>query len=219
MTERAALPDLNQLNPEELKTLIVAQHQQLLSKDEQLASRDSEIEQLKLLIAKLQRMQFGRKSEKLKRQIEQVQLRLEALEMNNAEQVAAVAQSPENVKPLTRPARQPLPAHLPREVQTLLPKEKACPDCGGALHKLGEDVSEFLERVPARCYVIQQVRVKLACGSCDKIVQAKAPSRPIERGMAGPGLLAHVLVSKYADHLPLYRQAEIFELEGVPLDR
>lgn len=219
MTERAALPDLNQLNPEELKTLVVAQHQQLLSKDEQLASRDSEIEQLKLLIAKLQRMQFGRKSEKLERQIEQLQLRLEALEMNHAEKVVVQPKQPENIERLSRPARQPLPAHLAREVQTLLPKEEACPDCGGALHKLGEDVSEILERVPARCYVIRRVRVKLACGSCDKIVQAKAPSRPIERGIAGPGLLAHVLVSKYADHLPLYRQAEIFEREGVELDR
>jgi len=219
MSERASLPELDQLNPEELKTLIVAQHQQLLSKDEELASRDSEIEQLKLLIAKLQRMQFGRKSEKLERQIEQLQLRLEALEMNNAEQVAALPKPPENVERLARPVRQPLPTHLAREVQTYLPKEEACPDCGGALHKLGDDISEILERVPARCYVIRQVRVKLACGSCDKIVQAKAPSRPIERGMAGPGLLAHVLVSKYADHLPLYRQAEIFEREGVELER
>ena len=196
MTERAVLPDLSQLNPQELKALIISQH-------ELLASRDNEIEQLKLLIAKLQRMQFGRKSEKLERQIEQLQLRLEALELNHAEKVVVQPKQPENIERLSRPARQPLPAHLPREVQTLLPKEEACPDCGGALHKLGEDVSEILERVPARCYVIRRVRVKLACGSCDKIVQAKAPSRPIERGIAGPGLLAHVLVSKYADHLPL----------------
>jgi transposase len=212
MAERVALPDLNRLNPDELKALVISQH-------ELIASRDSEIEQLKLLIAKLQRMQFGRKSEKLERQIEQLELRLEALQMNNAERVAALPKPPENIEPLARPARQPLPAHLPREVQTLLPKEEACPDCGGELRKLGEDASEILERVPARCYVIRQVRVKLACASCDKIVQAKAPSRPIERGMAGPGLLAHVLVSKYADHLPLYRQAEIFEREGVELDR
>src|SRR5262245_46326621 len=139
MTDRAALPDLNQLNPEELKALIIAQH-------ELLASRDSEIEQLKLLIAKLQRMQFGRKSEKLERQIEQLQLRLEALEMNNAERVAALPKATERVEQATRPVRQPLPAHLPREVQTILPKEAACPDCGGELHKLGEDVSEILER-------------------------------------------------------------------------
>src|ERR1043166_3859792 len=217
MSERAGLPDLSKLNADELKALIVSQHDQLLSKDELLASRDSEIEQLKLLIAKLQRMQFGRKSEKLEGQIEQLQLRLEALEMNDAETVAALPKPA--VQSVARSGRQPLPAHLPREVQTLMPKEEACPNCGGGLHKLGEDLSEMLERVPERFYVIRQVRVKLACTSCDKILQSKAPSRPIERGMAGPGLLAHVLVSKYADHLPLYRQSEIYEREGVELDR
>jgi transposase len=87
------------------------------------------------------------------------------------------------------------------------------------LKRLGEDVSEMLEWVPASFKVIRQVRPKLACGRCDKIVQAEAPSRPIARGRAGPGLLAHVLVSKYCDHLPLYRQEEIYERGGVELDR
>jgi transposase len=212
MTERAALPDLDKLNPTELKSLIISQQ-------ELIASRDSEIEQLKLLIAKLRRMQFGRKSEKLERQIEQLELRLEALQMNDAETVAALPKPMANVEGVARPARRPLPTHLPREVRTHLAKLEACPDCGGALRKLGEDVSEVLERIPARLYVIRHVRVKLACGRCDKIVQAEAPSRPIERGMAGPGLLAHVLVSKYGDHLPLYRQSEIYAREGVELDR
>src|SRR5690349_24588258 len=120
MSERAALPDLNHLNPEELKALIISQH-------ELIASRDSEIEQLKLLIAKLQRMQFGRKSEKLERQIEQLQLQLEALEMNKAEKAVALPKPPENVERFTRPVRKPLPEHLAREVQTILPKEEACP--------------------------------------------------------------------------------------------
>src|SRR5439155_5778126 len=84
---------------------------------------------------------------------------------------------------------------------------------------LGEDVSEILEWVPASFKVIRPVRPKLACARCDKIVQAEAPPRPIARGMAGPGLLAHVLVSKYCDHLPWYRQAEIYAREGVELDR
>jgi transposase len=212
MTERATLPELDKLNPTELKALIISQH-------ELIASRDSEIEQLKLLIAKLRRMQFGRSSEKLDRQIEQLELRLEALQMNDAETVAALPKAMANVEGMARSVRRPLPAHLSREVQTHVPKEEACPDCGGALRKLGEDVSEVLERIPARCYVIRHVRVKLACSSCDKIVQGKTPNRPIERGMAGPGLLAHVLVSKYADHLPLYRQSEIYAREGVELDR
>jgi transposase len=208
---RVTLPNLDQLNPSELKALIVSQH-------ELIVSRDSEIDQLKLLIAKLQRMKFGRSSEKLDRQIEQLELRLEALQVNDAETVAALPRIA-SVEPVSRSVRRPLPAHLPREVRTHLPKQEACPDCGGALRKLGEDVSELLERIPSHFQVIRHVRVKLACACCDKIVQAEAPSRPIERGIAGPGLLAHVLVSKYGDHLPLYRQSEIYAREGVELDR
>lgn len=100
-----------------------------------------------------------------------------------------------------------------------MPKQQACPDCSAALKFLGEDVSETLEYVPEHFKVIRQVRPKLAWARCDKIVRAEAPSRPIGRGIAGPGLLAHVLVSKYADHLPLYRQAEIYARDGVELDR
>src|SRR5713226_2614201 len=229
MTLRATLPDLDTLNHEALKALIFIQHEQLLSKseellskNEQLASRDNEIEHLKLLIAKLRRMQFGRKSEKLDRQIEQLELRLDELQATQAEKVAP-SQTPATVTPAAnvaaKPARKPLPAHLPREVRTYPPKQEACPDCGGELKHLGEDVSVMLEIEPARFKVIRQVRPKLACACCERIVQAPAPSRPIERGVAGPGLLAHVLVSKYCDHLPLYRQSEIYAREGVELER
>jgi transposase len=229
VSERAALPNLDTLNHEALKALIVAQHAQILSRDEQLlhkeeqlASRDEEIERLKLLIAKLRRMQFGRKSEKLERQIEQLELRLDELEAARTENAAAggaASMAAPVVNRAARSARQPLPAHLPRETHKVLPKQETCPDCGGELKPLGEDVSEMLEWVPEHFKVIRQVRPKLACACCDKIVQAEAASRPIERGMAGPGLLAHVLVSKYADHLPLYRQAEIYARDGVELDR
>jgi transposase len=212
VASRATLPDLDALDSNELKALIVSQH-------ELIASRDSEIEQLKLLIAKLRRMQFGRSSEKLDRQIEQLELRLEALQQNDAEKVAAQPQAIASAEPVARPARRPLPAHLPREVRTYLPKQEACPDCGGKLKHLGEDISEMLEIESIRFKVIRQVRPKLACAGCDRIVQAEAPSRPIARGMAGPGLLAHVLVAKYGDHLPLYRQSEIYAREGVELDR
>jgi transposase len=225
VASRATLPDLDALDPHELKALIVAQHKQLttqeeriLTQSEQLASRDAEIEHLKLLIAKLRRTQFGRSSEKLDRQIEQLELRLGELEESRTkesrERETAAAE-----RAVARPVRRSLPEHLPREVQTYLPKEEACPDCGGKLHRLGEDVSEILEYVPERIKVIRQVRPKLACAGCDRIVQAAAPSRPIERGLAGPGLLAHVLVSKYSDHLPLYRQSQIYAREGVDLDR
>src|ERR1700674_2231698 len=210
-----ALPDLNQLDPTALKALILSQHEQLLS-------RDSEIEHLKLLIAKLRRMQFGRKSEKLDRQIEQLELRLDELQATHAENTAA-SHTPAVAAPIAnvaaKSARKPLPEHLPREVRRYLPKQTACPDCGGQLKPLGEDVSEILEYVPERFKVIRQVRPKLACAGCERIVQAEAPSRPIQRGVAGPGLLAHVLVSKYCDHLPLYRQSEIYAREGVELER
>jgi transposase len=219
------LPDLNLLPAEALKALIVAQHNELIATHEQLLWRASEIEHLKLLLAKLQRMQFGRKSEKLARQIEQLELRLEDLQAKPAEsasqpesQSAATASSLLISTP-AKPARRPLPEHLPRQTQTHAPKESACPDCGGALSKLGEDVSEILEYVPASFFVVRHVRPKLSCTKCDHIVQAAAPTRPIERGIAGPGLLAHVLVSKYADHLPLYRQSEIYARHGVELER
>jgi transposase len=229
------LADLEHLDSEALRSLILSlqeqvffhrkqlrtQQEEILSQREQLASRDAEIEHLKLLIAKLRRMQFGRSSEKLDRQIEQLELRLEELQTTQAEKPAAnlAARPALPNQPVPAPVRRSLPEHLPRETRKYLPPQKACPDCGGALQPLGEDVSEILEYVQVRFKVIQQVRPKLACAGCDRIVQAAAPSRPIERGMAGPGLLAHVLVSKYSDHLPLYRQSEIYAREGVELDR
>jgi transposase len=223
----SALPDLNVLPAEQLRALILAQHQQLLSTDdkltatqEQLLSREREIEHLKLLLVKLHRMQFGRKSERLQRQIEQLELRLEELESNRSEKETTL---PEPASPASTTAAKPthraLPDHLPRQTCTHEPKETVCPQCRGELRKLGEDVSEVLEYVPASFRVIRYVRPKLSCTKCDCIVQAQAPGRPIERGLAGPGMLAHVLVSKYCDHQPLYRQSEIYARQGVELER
>ena len=112
-----------------------------------------------------------------------------------------------------------MPDHLPRESVEHRPADDSCPECGGALKTLGEDVAEVLEYVPASFRVIRHVRPKLACATCDRIVQAAAPNRPIARGLAGPGLLAHVLVAKYCDHLPLYRQSGMYAREGVELER
>src|SRR5664279_1848642 len=210
------LPDLSTLDQSALKALILVQHETLIS-------RETEIENLKLLILKLRRMQFGRKSEKLDHQIEQLELQLEDLESTQIEsappQTEAQSEAASAQSARRKPARRPLPEHLPRETQTHAPEQSACPECGGALRKLGEDVSELLEFVPAQFKVIRIVRPKLSCSCCAHIVQAPAPSRPVERGLAGPGLLAHVLVSKYADHLPLYRQSEIYERSGLDLDR
>src|SRR5260370_4474645 len=171
------------------------------------------------MMEKLRRMRFGRSSEKREFQIEQLELRLEELEARRTKETAAVKKSAPLSTAHVRPVRRPLPDHLPREVRKVLPKQEACPDCGGKLKHLGEAVSEILEYVPASLKVIQYVRPKLACAGCDRIVQAAAPSRPIERSIAGPELLAHVLVSKYCDHLPLYRQSQIYARAGVELDR
>jgi transposase len=197
-TARAALPDLDTLDLEALKALILAQHAELLA-------HETEIEHLKLLLAKLQRRQFGRKSERLDQQIEQLELRLEDLEASQAESPVPAQDplAPEVATPGTpprRPARKPLPVHLPRKTKIYEPEQTACPACGGTLRPLGEDVSEMLEYVPAHFEVIRIVRPKFSCADCEQIVQAPAPTRPIERGLAGPGLLAHVLVAKYADH-------------------
>lgn len=178
----------------------------------------AEIQSLKLQLAYLKRQQFGRSSEQLSEQIAQLELTLEDLES------AATAATVSQLEPTTREksTRRPLPAHLPRENvihQPSLPQGGCCPSCGGAMKALGEDVSELLEYIPSRFKVIRYVRPKLACARCDEIVQAAAPSRPIAKGLAGPGLLAHVLVSKYADHLPLYRQSQIFARSGIDLDR
>lgn len=200
----AALPD----DVESLKALVREQRARL-------AFNSAEIEQLKLLIAKLRRMQFGRSSERLDRQIEQMELRLEELQTAQAELPSAPQPKGEEK---SKPVRRPLPEHLPRE-RVVHEPSCTCPDCGAAMRKIGEDVSEVLDYVPARFRVIRHVRPKLACPECERIVQVQAPSRPIDRGLAGPGLLAHVLVSKYADHLPLYRQAQIYAREGVELER
>lgn len=145
------------------------------------------------------------------------------MECVRAEQAASaeVTDAPSESTPNApaKPKRKPLPDHLLRESVEHLPSDCCCPDCGGALKKLGEDVSEVLEYVPASFRVIRHIRPKLACAACDIIVQAAAPSRPIARGLAGPGLLAHVLVAKYCDHLPLYRQSGIYAREGVKLER
>ena len=174
------------------------------------------IAQLEARLAKLKRMQFGQSSEKLVREIEQLELELDAL---HEEEASAAAQRPAAVQKLIeKPYRKPLPDHLPREEEVHEPA-CACPNCGGALRRLGEDVTEVLDYVPASFKVIRHVRPKLSCRICETIVQAPMPSLPIERGKPGPGLLAHVLVSKYADHLPLYRQSDIYAREGVDLER
>jgi len=180
----------------------------------------AEIARLRFQLARYRRAEFGRSSEKLAHETEQLELAIEALEADQAERLAAspiaaavIAAAAEAQKP----ARRPLPLHLPRE-EVWHHAPGACPACGGALRRIGEDVSETLDYVPGRFKVIRHIREKLSCRACDTVVAAPAPDHAIARGRAGAGLLAHVVVSKYDDHLPLYRQAEIFAREGVELE-
>jgi transposase len=169
-------------------------------------------EKLKLRLARMLRQQYGASSEKLRTAIDQLQLTLGDIEEQIAEltppapeQPAASSPSSSNATTRRKPVRRPLPEHLPREViEHAAPC--ACPNCGGALRSLGEDVTEVLDYKPASFRVIRHVRPKLSCRSCEIIAQAEVPSLPIRRGLATPALLAHVLVAKYADHCPLYRK-------------
>jgi transposase len=187
-----------------------------------------EIEKLKLQIAKLRRMQFGRSSERITRQIEQLELRLEELETGAAEADAIADTGADTAEPMgpirerNKPKRQPLPDHLPRQEVVHQPADDGackCPDCGKGMAKLGEDITEVLDYVPGHFQVVRHVRPKYACNACDAITQAPAPAMPTPRGRATPATLAHLLVSKYCDHLPLYRQSEIYAREGLELDR
>ena len=173
-----------------------------------------EIEKLKHQLAGHNRHRFGSKSESADQLNLQLQLEEEetAAARTTTEEDASAAPEPKQ-----KPKRKPLPPDLPRNEQVLSPGESC--KCGGSLRVIGEDVTEELEYVPGRFIVNRIVRPRMACTCCDKIVQAALPSRPIERGRPGAGLLAHVLVSKYADHRPLYRQSQIMERDGIDLDR
>jgi transposase len=195
-------------------------------RDTVLAEREAaqaEIEKLRLLIRQLQRGQFGRRSERL--DPDQLQLGLEDLEQTIAAAEAAQDAATKSSDP-PRPPRSrrrnlgALPAHLPRLEVLVDVEDKSCPCCGGALHVVAEDTSEMLDLVPAQLRVKVIRRPRYACRACEEaVVQAPAPDRPITGGMATEALLAHVLVAKFCDHLPLYRQAQIFARQGVELDR
>lgn len=194
----------------------VAQLQQLVrDMAEAVTTREGEIDRLKMLIKQLQRMQFGKRSERL--DPDQLALALEDLGAD----IGRVEESTPLPPPATdsQPRRKPLPDYLPREDVVIDVDGPACPCCGGTLHAIGESVSEMLDWVPAQLKVIRISRPKYACRSCQRIAQAPAPDRPIAGGLATPGLLAHVLIAKYCDHLPLYRQSKIFARHGVELDR
>ncbi|MBO6798471.1 IS66 family transposase [Maricaulis sp.] len=182
--------------------------------ERELYNRDLLIEKLKHQLAGLQRHQFGSRSESL----DQLEMRLEDEEIAQASAQAEAEAEAEADEAPAKPKRNPLPAHLPRTEKVLSPGE-ACLSCGGDLKRLGEDVTEELEYVPGYFVVNRIVRPRMACSCCERMHQAALPSRPIEKGRPGPGLLSHVIISKYGDHLPLYRQSQIYAREGIELER
>ena len=209
--------------------LIMAQRQALNAAHARVTAAESEaqsrallIEKLKYTIRKLRHERFGQSSERGEL-LDQLELQLADLE-EDAAQAEAATQIPTagtiRVPSFERrkPARRPLPEHLPRE-RIVYPGPLSCPCCGGSsLRKIGEDVTETLELIPRQWKVIQHVREKFSCRACEAITQPPAPLHPVARGRAGPKLLAHILFSKYGLHLPLNRQSAVYEREGIDLD-
>ena len=223
-------------NADSLPTDLASAHAVIMATREALAAAEARasageseakfrallIEKLKYSIAKLRHDKFGQSAER-GAILDQLELSLADLEEDAAQaemtaQMAAAAAKIE-VRSFQRrkPARRLLPEHLPRE-RIVYPAPASCPCCGGALHKIGEDVTETLELIPRQWKVIQHVREKFSCRACESISQPLAPSHPIARGRAGPMLLAHILFAKYCLHLPLNRQSTTYAREGIELD-
>ena len=191
----------------------------------ELYAKTLHVEKLKAQLATLRRARFGQSSEKLDRQIDLLELVIGDLEEAEAENearqdaAAATAGAAARHKPERSGNRRPLPPHLPREI-VAHPGVCACPVCGSErLRKIDDDEREVLESVPSHFKVIVHQRPKLSCRDCETITQPPMPTLPIERGRPGAGLIAHVVVSKFCDHLPLNRQSEIYAREGVELER
>ena len=214
-------------DPAALKAIIAALQAENQKMSASLRAHDLLVQALRVRIAKLQKQKFGASSEKIEREIEQLELALEDLQLALAEandpspaaeeEPDTEAQVPEPAEPQETKRRRPkVSKDTPRERRAYDPGEN-CPDCGGDLRVIGEDVSELIDMIAAQLKVIEIARIKKSCRRCEKIVQAPAPSRPIPRSMAGPNLLAYVLVSKFDDHVPLYRQNEIFARMGADI--
>lgn len=214
------MPDPIPSDTEALRAALAAERQARREAEARASGAEAMVAHLKLLIAKMKRDRFGASAERGRKLLDQLEMQLEELETAATEdEVAADAVSDKTtVRPFGRakPVRGPLPAHLPRE-RVVLPSPTSCPCCGGRLAKLGETITETLESIPRRYKVIQTVREKFSCRSCETITQLPAPFHPIARGRAGPDLLATIMHAKFGEHQPLNRQSERFALEGIDL--
>jgi transposase len=214
-------PDLLCDDIETLRAALAQAHAARLEAEARATGAEAMVAHLRLMIERFKRDKFGQSSERA-RHLDQLELQLEELVASAIEdQLAAAKTAPESAKVESferrKPVRAPLPAHLPRE-RIVIPAPCSCPDCGGKLAKLGEDVTETLEVIPRQWKVIQTVREKFTCRTCEKITQPPAPFHPIARGRAGASLLAMILYGKFGNHLPLNRQSESFAREGIDLD-
>lgn len=190
----------------------------------ELRARDLLIESLRIRIVRLRRQRHGASSEKIEREIEQLELVLEGVEIAAAETTDALvdesadaADAPAGADQPKKPRRKPRVSDTTPRQRVLFDPGEDCPACGGPLRTICEDVSEMLDMIAAKLTVTEIVRPRKSCRCCETIVQTPAPSRPIPGSMAGPSLLAFILVSKYDDHLPLYRLNEIFERMGADI--
>jgi transposase len=195
----------------------------LLAKRAAAAKLAGQNEHLRAIVKELQRALFGRRSEKTTHP-DQLQLALEDLEQAIAEGEAEAEKTDPPRQAARRQQRRvnrgALPKHLPREEVVIEPESTTCPCCQGAMHRIGEDIAARLDVIPAQLRVIVTRRPRYGCRACESaVVQALAPARLIEGGLPTEAMVAHVLVSKYADHLPLYRQSQIYARQGIELDR
>ncbi len=203
------------------RTALIAERAARREFEARASGAEAMVAHLKLLIAKMKHDRFGASAERSRKLLDQLEMELEELETAAAENEASAsgaASEQVNVRPFPRakPIRGPLPAHLPRE-RIVLTSPTSCPCCGGKLVKLGEAVTETLESIPRSYKVIQTVREKFSCRSCETITQPPAPFHPISRGRAGPELLATIIHGNFGEHQPLNRQSERFVQEGIDL--
>lgn len=210
---------------EQLKALLVAQQVVIVYLSGEITGYAREIDSLRALVAKLQRMLFGHSSEKnwekIEKKIAQAEKRITELQNRPGEAQSQLTSMAGDTAPEASdsPVRKALPATLPRDRQVIAPPETECPVCNGKLKPLGDSISEQLDIINTAFRVIETVRPKLACSRCDCIVQAPLPPKPIGRSYASTGLLARIIMAKFSEHQPLYRQAEIYARQGVELSR
>ncbi|WP_163988902.1 IS66 family transposase [Rhizobium lusitanum] len=215
------LPD----DPAFLKAMIAALLADNAKMSATLQAHDQLIQTLRLRIAKLKKQVFGKSSEKIEREIEQLELALEDLLIAASEGNSAPIDEADGASSVALPSdpsekimrRRPRVSDKAVRERRELDPGSCCPECGGELRLVGEDVSEILDMIAAQMKVIEVARLKKSCRCCEKMVQVPAPSRPIPGSMAGAGLLAYILVSKFDDHLPLYRLNEIFARMGADI--